>query len=109
MSTVFHVHGFTDERGVRGVTVAQHDDMTVIEVARGVIWTAKSDHTEIVNFHRTWPLDSYGHEPSVTSVDAVTRTTLDGGETWREMWHYFGTASSPWPTEPRTPDKETHA
>lgn len=95
---VIHASGFADEDGVRGVSVAQHKNTTVIDVARGVIETAKSDHTEVVSFRRTWPIDAYGHEPSVTTVEAVTRTTLDGGQTWTEMWHYFGTPATPWPT-----------
>lgn len=96
---VFHVQGFTDERGVRGIHVMQHEGR-VIDIARGVIETAASrDHTEVVRFERTWPLSGYGQESAVVEVDAVTRTTTDGGKSWSEMWHWFGTLSSPsWPT-----------
>lgn len=102
MSTVLHVQGFTDERGVRGVHVAIHEGLRVIEVARGTIEACtESDHTELVSFHRTWPLDAYEQEWSVTEVDAVTRTSLDGGKTWSEMWHWFGEPSAPWPLATR--------
>lgn len=96
--TVLHVEGFTDKRGVREVKVSSQEAETVAEVARRTIEHATaSEHTELVRFNRTWPLDGYGREWAVVQVDAVTRTTLDGGKTWSEMWHWFGTASTPWP------------
>lgn len=96
MSVVFHVQGFATDGEVRGVHVAQHEG-TVIEVARGVIERAvDNEQTERVSFRRTWPIDDMT-EGAVRQVDAVTRTTLDHGETWTEMWHWFGTLSEPWP------------
>ena len=98
MSVVLHVNGFVGDDTVRGIHVSEHGANTVIEVAIGVIETATaSDHTETVRFNRTWPLDGYGQEWAVIEVDAVTRTTLDGGKTWSEMWHWFGTLTSAWP------------
>lgn len=94
---VIHVHGFARDGEVRGVDVTVQDAESVIEVARRTIGqTIEGDHTELVSFQRSWPIDQYGVESAVVKVEAVTRTTLDGGETWLEMWHWFGTASTPW-------------
>lgn len=109
MSTVTHVHGFDAESGVRSLHASTHEGR-VIDIALGVIESAISEHTEIVRFNRTWPLDGYGQEWAVVEVNAVTRTTLDGGKTWREMWHWFGIARDPWQIKPehsRTPAGST--
>ncbi|MEO5920630.1 MAG: hypothetical protein ABIQ01_05745 [Pseudolysinimonas sp.] len=109
MIAVFHVQGFADEGKVREIHVAQHSAESVVDVAKGVIDQATAgEHTELVSFRRTWPLDGYGQEWAVVQVDAVTKTTLDGGASWSEMWHWFGTLSSPWPlagSVPDTPEK----
>ncbi len=97
MSTVFHVHGFVGKDGVREVKVSQQEGR-VNDVALGTIQHAtSSDHTELVRFNRTWPIDGYGQEWAVVQVDAVTRTRLAVDGKWTEIWHWFGTASSPWP------------
>lgn len=103
---VAHVQGFVRDGAVHGTHVAQLEAATVIEVARGIIETAVAhDGTELVRFNRTWPLDGYGQEAMVVEVDAITRTTLDDGKTWKEMWHWFGTLSTPWPvTAPQPPE-----
>jgi hypothetical protein len=106
--TVLHAQGFTDERGVREIHVSQQEGKNVADIARRTIErAAASDDTETVTFNRTWPLDGYGQEWAVVQVNAVTRTTLDGGETWTEMWHWFGTASSPWPLSDTPSDSST--
>jgi hypothetical protein len=95
---VFHVQGFTREDRVREVHVSQHDAESVAEVARGVIEHAtSSESTALVEFRRMWPINAFGVEAAVVQVDAVTKTTLDEGKTWSEMWHWFGTLSTPWP------------
>jgi len=98
MTTVLHAQGFAGKRGIREVHVSQQEADSVITVAKGTIERATaSDHTELLTFQRTWPIDGYGQDWAVVEVNATTRTTLDGGKTWTEMWHWFGTASSPWP------------
>lgn len=95
---VLHAQGFADKRGVSEIHVSQQEAPNVMAVARGTIDHATAgEGTELVSFQRLWPISDYGNEAAVVQVDAVTKTTLDGGESWSEMWHWFGTASSPWP------------
>lgn len=97
MITVLHAQGFAGKRGVREVHVSSQEAETVAEVARRTIDATVSQDTRVVTFSRSWPLHAYGVESAVVEVNAVTETTLDGGKTWVPMWHWFGTASTPWP------------